>query len=286
MLVFLLILVGALAHATWNLLLKRSAASGPVFLWLTATGGFLVVAPIAVVLVAADPPAWPAFVLLALVSGALHVGYFASLQAGYRVGDVSVVYPLARGTGPLLSVALAIPFLHERPGPLVLAGAGAVVAGVVVIGLAGGRAHWRAARPGVLWGLLVGVTIAAYTLWDAHAVTVGALNPIVYNAGTSLAESLLLAPLAIRRRATVRALLRRYWWAVLVVSVLGSLSYILILFAMQLAPVSIVAPAREVSVVFVGLAGWLLFKEPHPAVRLTGAVVVLGGIGLLALARA
>jgi drug/metabolite transporter (DMT)-like permease len=138
----------------------------------------------------------------------------------------------------------------------------------------------------VLWGLLVGVTIAAYTLWDAHAVTVGALNPIVYNAGTNLAESLFLAPLAIRRRATVPELLRRYWWAVVVVSVLGSLSYILILFAMQLAPVSIVAPAREVSVVFVGLAGWLLFKEPHPAARLTGAVVVLAGIGLLALARA
>lgn len=285
MLVFLLILVGALSHATWNLLLKRSAASGPVFLWLTATGGFLVVVPIAIVLVLLDPPSWPGFALLALVSGALHVGYFASLQAGYRVGDVSVVYPLARGTGPLLSVVLAIPFLGERPDPLVLAGAAAVVVGVVVIGLAGGRAHWRAVRPGVLWGLLVGLTIAAYTLWDAHAVTVGALNPIVYNAGTSLAESLLLAPLALRRRVTVRDLLRRYWWAVLAVSVLGSLSYILILFAMQLAPVSIVAPAREISVVFVAVAGWLLFKEPHPVQRLTGAAVVVGGVALLAASR-
>lgn len=285
MLVFLLILVGALAHATWNLLLKRSAASGPVFLWLTATGGFLVVAPIAIVLVLDDPPAWPGFALLAFVSGVLHVAYFASLQAGYRVGDVSVVYPLARGTGPLLSVVLAIPFLGERPGPLVLAGAAAVVVGVVLIGLAGGRAHWRAVRPGVLWGLLVGLTIAAYTLWDAHAVTVGALNPIVYNAGTSLAESLLLAPLALRRRATVRVLLRRYWRAVLAVSVLGSLSYILILFAMQLAPVSIVAPAREISVVFVAIAGWLLFREPHPAQRLTGALVVVAGVALLAASR-
>ena len=137
----------------------------------------------------------------------------------------------------------------------------------------------------MLWGLIVGLTSARYTLWDAHAVTVGALNPIVYNAGTSLAESLLLAPLALRRRATVRDLLRRYWWAVLAVSVLGSLSYILILFAMQLAPVSIVAPAREISVVFVAVAGWLLFKEPHPMQRLTGAAVVVGGVALLAASR-
>jgi drug/metabolite transporter (DMT)-like permease len=156
---------------------------------------------------------------------------------------------------------------------------------VIVFGLAGGRAHWRDARAGVIWGLLIGVVIAAYTLWDAHAVTALALSPILLNAGTSTMEAALLAPVAIRRWSAVRTAWREHWRDVVVVSVLSPLSYIFVLFAMQLAPVSLVAPAREISVVFVGLAGWLLFKEPHPLARLSGAVVVLGGIVLLALAR-
>ena len=284
-LVILLIVAAGLAHATWNLVVKRSAVSGPPFVWLTAVGAAVVVVPVAVVIAILDPPSWPLLVVAAVVSGALQTAYFLTLQAGYRAGDVSVVYPLARGTGPLLAVLLAIALFGERPHALALVGAGAVVVGVIVIGLAGGRAHWRDARPGVMWGLLIGVVIAAYTLWDAHAVTALALSPILLNAGTSTMEAVLLAPVAIRRWSAVRTVWREHWRDVIVVSVLSPLSYILVLFAMQLAPVSIVAPAREISVVFVGLAGWLLFKEPHPVARLSGAVVVLGGIALLATAR-
>ena len=284
-LVILLIVAAGLAHAAWNLVVKRSSVSGPPFIWLTAVGAVAILVPIGVVVALFDPPSIPSLVLAAAVSGCLHVAYFLSLQAGYRAGDVSVVYPLARGTGPLLSVLFAIALFGERPHALALAGAGAVVVGVIVIGLAGGRAHWRHARPGVLWGLLIGVVIAAYTLWDAHAVTALALSPILLNAGTSTMEAVLLTPVAIRNWSAVRTVWREHWRDVVVVAVLSPLSYILVLFAMQLAPVSIVAPAREISVVFVGLAGWLLFKEPHPIARLSGAVVVLGGIALLAAAR-
>lgn len=285
MLVVGLVLVGAVAHATWNLVVKRSAVSGAPFVWLTSVGAAVVLIPAGVVAAILEPPSWPALALAATVSGALHVAYFLSLQAGYRAGDVSVVYPLARGTGPLLSVLLAIPLLGERPGPLVLAGAGAVVVGVVVIGLAGGRAGRRAATAGVWWGLAIGVVIAAYTLWDAHAVTALALSPVLVSAGTSAAQGVLMAPMAIRRRAAVRDVLRTHGRDVLLVSVLSPLSYILVLFAMRLAPVSVVAPAREVSVVIVGIAGWLLFKEPHPVARLSGAAVVLAGVALLAASR-
>jgi drug/metabolite transporter (DMT)-like permease len=284
-LVILLIVAAGLSHATWNLVVKRSAVSGAPFIWLTAVGAAVILVPIGVVVALLDPPSLPSLALAAAVSGCLHVAYFLSLQAGYRAGDVSVVYPLARGTGPLLSVLLAIALFGERPHPVALVGAGAVVVGVIVIGLAGGRAHWRAARPGVFWGLLIGVVIAGYTLWDAHAVTALALSPILLNAGTSTMEAVLLAPVAIRNWTTVRTVWREHWRDVVVVAVLSPLSYILVLFAMQLAPVSTVAPAREISVVFVGLAGWLLFKEPHPLARLTGAAVVLGGIALLAVAR-
>lgn len=284
-LVLLLILAGGLAHATWNLVVKRSAVSGPTFVWLTAVFAGVVLVPVGIVAAVIDPPSWSDLALAAAVSAILHVGYFLALQAGYRAGDVSVVYPLARGTGPLLSVVFAVVLFAERPGPLGFAGAAAVVVGVVVIGFAGGRANWRTARPGVLWGLLVGVLIAAYTLWDAHAVTALAISPILLNAGTSTLEAVLLTPVAVRRWDQVRATLRNHGKDVLVVAVLSPLSYILILFAMQLAPVSIVAPAREISVVFVALAGWLLFREPHPAARLSGAAVVVLGVALLAAAR-
>lgn len=284
-LVLLLILAGGLAHATWNLVVKRSAVSGPTFVWLTAVFAGVVLVPVGIVAAVIDPPSWSDLALAAAVSAILHVGYFLALQAGYRAGDVSVVYPLARGTGPLLSVVFAVVLFAERPGPIGFAGAAAVVVGVVVIGFAGGRANWRTARPGVLWGLLVGVLIAAYTLWDAHAVTALAISPILLNAGTSTLEAVLLTPVAVRRWDQVRATLRNHGKDVLVVAVLSPLSYILILFAMQLAPVSIVAPAREISVVFVALAGWLLFREPHPAARLSGAAVVVLGVALLAAAR-
>jgi drug/metabolite transporter (DMT)-like permease len=283
--VVLLVLVGALAHAAWNLVVKRAALGGPLFAWLTVVGTTMLLLPVGVVAAVVDPPSWPGLVLAAGVSGILHVAYFLSLQAGYRAADVSVVYPLARGTGPLLTVLLAVLLFGERPGVLGFAGAAVVVAGVLVIGLAGRRTAGARGRSGVLWGLLVGVVIAAYTLWDAHAVTALALSPVLVHAGTNAVEALVLTPVALRRRAAVRAVLREHWRDVLAVAVLSPLAYILVLFAMRLAPVSIVAPAREVSVVFVGLAGWLLFKEPHPLARLGGAVIVLAGVALLALSR-
>jgi drug/metabolite transporter (DMT)-like permease len=135
----------------------------------------------------------------------------------------------------------------------------------------------------VIRGLLVGVLIAAYTLWDASAVTVGGMPPVGLYWGSVVVQLLLTAWPALRQRQRTLATARSHWRAVLVVGVLSPLAYILILLAIQLAPVSIVAPAREVSVVLVSLAGWLLFREPHPVQRLLGAAIVLAGVAMLAL---
>lgn len=286
--VALLIAAGAVAHAAWNLVAKRASLSGPAFVWLTSIGAAVVTAPLAIVLAVLDPPPLGPLLLAIAVSGLIHTGYFLALQAGYRAGDVGVVYPLARGTGPLLSVIFAIVVFGERPGPLGLAGAGAIILGVVVIGLAGRTRGGATARAGVVWGLLTGVTIAAYTLWDANAVQSWGLAPVLLSGGTMAVEAALLTPLVLRSgrsRADAREVWRRHRWDVVAVSVLSPVAYILILQALQLAPVSIVAPGREASVVLVGLAGWLLFKEPHPARRLAGAAVVLVGVGLLAASR-
>lgn len=270
---------GALAHAAWNLVAKRASLSGVAFVWLTSVGAFIVTAPFAIWLWIQKPPDVGLFLAATAVSGLIHAAYFLALQRGYRAGDVGVVYPLARGTGPLLSVVFAIVLFGERPGTPALVGAAAVIAGVVIIGAAGRPAGGGSPRAGVLWGLGTGVTIAAYTLWDAHAVQVWGIDPVVQSSGTMAVEVILLTPLI--TRAKVSAVWRAHARDVAAVSVLSPLAYILILQALLIAPVSIVAPAREVSVVLVGLAGWLIFKEPHPVRRMLGAVIVLAGVALL-----
>lgn len=282
MIVALLVAGAAVAHATWNVTVKRTGATGVGYIWSGIVVGAIAFAPFGVHSLIESSVDLSRWAPLALVSGIMQVVYFLVLQRGYRLGDVSVVYPLARGTGPLLAVVLAMLLLGERPGLMALVGAVVVVIGVLVIGFAGGGGRAGNNRAGILYGLAVGVIIAVYTLWDAAAVTVFELPPLGFYWGSVVFQLVLLGVPAVRRWRSTIETARRHWVAVLLFGILGPLAYIMILFAIQLAPVSIVAPAREISVVLVGLAGWLMFREPNPAQRLAGAAVVIVGIALLA----
>lgn len=297
MLAALLIAGGALAHAAWNIILKAAPAGGIRFVGLTVVVGVVALAPLGAPSLTAELSVEPALAGLLVLSGLLHCGYFLLLQRAYAVADVSVVYPLARGTGPLLSVVAAVLVLGERPAPIALAGAGVVIAGVVVIGLAGARAsgdldasdasaaradaRGRRAR-GLLLGSAVGTLIAGYTLLDAIAVTIADLDPLGYFWGSLVVQLLILSPSLLARPRSTAATLRPHVRAVLAVGILSPLAYVLVLAAYAYAPVAIVAPAREASVVLVALAGWLLFREPHPVPRLVGSAIVLAGVALLA----
>jgi len=285
LLVVLLVAGAAIVHATWNVVIKRAGTSGVGFIWASFAVGAVVFAPFGIwslIDSGAHIGHWLGF---AAVSGALQVAYFLLLQRGYAVGDVSVVYPLARGTGPLLSVVLAVVLLGERPGPITVLGAVVVVTGVMTIGFAGGRAGAANNRAGVVFGLVIGVLIAGYTLWDATAVTLGELPAVGLYWGSVVFQTLLLAPAALMSTTGRAQIVAAPRVPAATVGVLAPLGYILVLLAVQLAPVSVIAPAREVSVVLVGLAGWLFFREPHPVQRLIGAAVVLLGVGLLATAQ-
>jgi len=279
MIVVALVAGAALAHAAWNLAIKRAGTSGAGFLWLAFLVGTVLYAPFGITSLAAEGVDLLRLLPLAAVSGLLQLAYFLLLQRGYRLGDVSVVYPLARGTGPLLAVLFAVLLFGETPTWFGIAGALIVVAGVVLIGLTGTRVN----RIGVLYGLAVGVLIATYTIWDAHAVLNERMPPVGYYWASLVVQTVLFAVPALRRPAETWTVARRHPWGILIVGLLSPLAYVLILLAFQLAPVSLVAPAREVSVVLVALGGWLLFREPHPLKRILGSLVVLAGVALLSL---
>ena len=295
-LAIVLVLAGACTHASWNLAAKGQATTGPVFVWLSGLVSALVLTPVALVMIIRHPPSLASVMFGGAISGLIHTVYFLLLQLGYRSGDVSIVYPLARGTGPLLSVLGAVLIFGERPGPVGLIGAGVLIGGVLIISLAGSRG--AEVRPSaVISGLATGVAIAGYTLWDSRAVSKVArgglgLEPVVQQWASCLMLVLALTPIAAVRThhtpdrliGSARRILSRSGRAVFVVGVGSPLAYILILYAFRLAPVALVAPGRECSVVLVSLAGWLWLHEPNPRPRLVGAAVVLVGIVLLALA--
>ncbi|HEX4223454.1 MAG TPA: DMT family transporter, partial [Pseudonocardiaceae bacterium] len=208
----------------------------------------------------------------------LHVGYGVILQRGYTVGDMSVVYPLARGTGPLLSVIVAVLLFGEHPGAVGLLGVGAVLLGVCVISInpSGGTGKPRLAS--VAYGVLTGAAIAGYTLWDDRAVTVWAIPPILYFAAGSVLQSAMLTPYALANKPDIARLWQAHRREILIVAVLSPLAYLFVLFAMRTTPVSVVAPVRELSIVIGSLVAWRVLREPNPVRRLAGAVIVLSGI--------
>lgn len=314
-----LVVAAALIHASWNLWMKRAGTGGGMaFVWGTSAVAAVVFAPFAWLAgafsgAASDPIAptaataavaaaaagtaavapataamagWsPGIWLAAAVSVIVHSAYFRVLQRGYGAGDLSIVYPVARGTGPLLASVAAILLLDEPAGPATFAGLGLVVAGTFTI--AGGGAIFKAGasptiRRGLLWGGATGVLIATYTVNDGRAVAALGADPLVYYWAVCVGQSLLLAPWVMRTIPAWRAVLAGSWRVVLGVGVLSPISYLLVLEAMRLAPVSLVAPARELSMLVAALAGATLLREGQLGRRLAGSALIAAGVALLA----
>ena len=275
-------LLAALTHASWNISAKVAAESRH-FVWLFSAGSVLVYGPVVVAVVIVERPVFEVHHWLALAAtSVLHLLYSLSLQTGYRHSDLSVVYPIARGTGPLLSFIGAGLLLGEAPTALSIAGMLLIVGGILLVaGLVGH--HRRAPRVGVFYGLLTGALIAAYTLNDGWAVKVLLISPFLIDFTGNLFRMVVLAPRAWRDRAAVAREAKTYRKPVIVVSVLGPLGYILVLYAMRLAPVSHVAPARELSTLVGAWFGSRLLREDSGPWRIVGAALIVAGVISLAL---
>jgi drug/metabolite transporter (DMT)-like permease len=280
-----LVLLAACLHATWNYAAKTSGGGLP-FVCVSNLIGLSCYVPAVSIYVWWWHPHLPPEAWLAIAgSGIIKTVYSLLLQRAYRSGDFSLIYPLARGTGPLLSATAAITLFGERPTPIALAGGAIIV--LSVFQLTGGaalfhqsRAHLRTAAK---FGLASGLCIAGYTVWDQRAVSHLNLPPVLYDCGTSVVMGLLIAPFAWRRRDEVAIEWRTHRRQAATVGVLGATGYVLILTAMKFTPVSYIAPAREISVVIGAFFGARFLKEADSRRRIAAAAAMAVGIVALAL---
>ena len=286
-----LVLVAAMLHALWNVAAKK-AGGNHHFALISVLITCVLWAPVALWFGLHEWLRWGVreWAVL-LVSAVVHVLYFTVLLTGYRKADLSVVYPVARGSGPLLAAAAAVLLLGERLSALGTAGVIAVCTGVFLV--AGGPALWRqshdaARRPrtlaGLRWGALTGALIASYTVIDGYAVKVLLIGPVLVDYVGNLLRVPILLPAALRDLPGLRRAWRGQWRYALVVATLGPLAYVLVLYAVTMAPLSHVAPAREVSMLFAAMLGGRLLGESDRGLRFVGAACMAAGVVALATA--
>ena len=280
-----LTLVGSVAHAAWNLLASRAhTEDSGLFVWVYSVLSLVLLAPAALVAVLLGAQLSWTLVSAAAVSALFHTAYAVSLQAAYSRSDLNVTYPVARGLGPVLAAGFAVAVLGERLGPLGWLGVALITLGVAVVSTGAAAAPSRLRQSaGLRWGLVIAAAIAAYTLWDAHAVATLGVDPLTYYAVGGAWMVLVLSVGCAGRLGGAGPLLRRHWRTGVAVAVLSPLAYVLVLVALTLAPVSVVAPLRSTSIVVGSLVAWWWFDEAHGGRRLAGAAVVTAGVAALVL---
>lgn len=281
----LLVVIAASIHATWNLLAKQ-ARDRLAFLWLGIGAGLVVYLPAAAWVAVNDPPD-PRGLVLVIFSGIANACYYYSLSRMYQ-HDFSLTYPMARGSSPVLVTLVSVLFLREPLSPGGVAGIALVVFGIMFLQVRRDEAgRWRWPLVQALRGeagkaaLVTAVTIAAYSLIDKHGVAY--VNPVLYLWLSQLVVFLIFSPRMLARRGEVAAELKRSRRSVSVVAVGQSLAYILVLFAMRIAPVAYVVPAREVSTLVGASLGVILLHEPFPLAKFAGAGFIVAGVILIAL---
>lgn len=282
-----LVLLSALCHVTWNLLLKRSG-NQEVFAWALLIAGSVMLAPLAAVLFWFHPIGMPGWWFVAATM-ALHVLYFFLLGRAYSRGDLSLVYPVARGIGPMFVPIMAVLILAETVALPAAAGIVLIIVGIFIVSW-WGRFAEVIAQPSLLlrgagigYAILTGLVITVYTLVDKQGVE--HVQPFLYMYFLILGSGAGLAPYILRSYGLPPVL--REWrenaWPILASGLLVFVAYGLVLTAFSLSRVSYIAPAREVGIVVSVVMGALLLKEPFGRGRFLGSAFIVAGLALIAL---
>jgi drug/metabolite transporter (DMT)-like permease len=274
--VFLAVLSAALCHAGWNALIK--VGLDPLSTTtLIVTGSALVslvFLPITGMPAAASAP-W------LIASMIVHVLYFAALAEAYRTGDLGQVYPIARGSAPLMTAVASLVFVGEYLSVFSWAGIFTLAAGVLLLSARGGRELAHIDRRGVGFAFLTALTICTYSVVDGIGAR-ASLNPASYVLWLFIGTAFALLPYALWRdgRQVIPAM-GRFWRRGLAGGALQTISYGIVLWAMTLAPIAIVASLRETSVLFGSLIGIIVLKEPVRANRIAAAMLIVSGLILI-----
>jgi drug/metabolite transporter (DMT)-like permease len=272
-LVTALVLGSALLHASWNAIIK-SSRDVMLDTALVAAGAGLLALPLIACFALPARASWPYLG----ASAAIHIAYFSTLVAAYRLGDLGHAYPLMRGTAPLLVALFGVALLDEHPSATMWLGILLISAGILSLGLLQrGRAH----RGATLWALANAAIIASYTLVDGTGVRLSGA-PASYVAWLFWLQGLLFVTLvALLRQRAAWAYAARNWQRGFGGGLCLISAYGIVLWAMTQAPVAAVAALRETSVIFAALLGRLFLKEPFGRQRLIAACAVALGVAAL-----
>jgi drug/metabolite transporter (DMT)-like permease len=285
----LLVVISAFAHASWNLLAKRSTTPELANWWM-ATSGAVIMLPVAVVILLLNAPPAIGWVFIAGTIG-LHIMYYFTLGRAYRYGDLSIVYPVARGLGLTLIPIFGITLLGESMTLMAGVGAAFILTGIITVGL---NAHSPEGlrRPitkilrdkGVLFALATGVLIGSYSVLDKRGVA--HVTPVLYmfflTAGGALGSLALIH--RNYSRVQFKAEMQMHWKPIVAGGLLQFLAYVLVLSALRLSSVSYVGPFRELAIGIGVVLGALVLKERVTRGRALGAASVVLGALIIALA--
>ena len=272
--VLTLVLLAAVAHAGWNALVKASGERGAIFCVLLLTGGAFGLMAIAVLPLPA-PEAWFYLFLSAIV----HYGYYGFLLLAYRYGDLSHVYPLARGSAPLMVAGGAWIMAGEALGTMGIAGLVLASGGIMSLAFENGVPRNHAAKA-VFFAIGTGMLIAAYTVVDGLGVRASGA-PISYIAWLNVMEAVPISLWLLARRPLAFAgLTGRSWRQGIFGGVMAMMAYGLVIYALSLGAMAHVSALRETSVLFAALIGTLILRESavSPGRRIVAAALVSIGI--------
>jgi drug/metabolite transporter (DMT)-like permease len=272
--VFAAVLVGALAHASWNALIKGVALDPLSTTTLICIGS-------AIVSLAALPfvgnPAWASWPWL-VASLVIHLVYFAALAEAYRAGDLGQVYPIARGSAPLMTATATTVFIGEKLSALGWAGIIVLVAGVFLLSFKGGRDLAKIDRRAVGYALLTAVCICGYSVIDGIGARVSG-NSLGYVLWLFITTPLVVVPYALYRDGIgIFPAMTRYWRRGLTGGGFQIVSYGISLWAMTIVPIAIVATLRETSVLFGAVIAVVILKEPLRPIRIAAALLIVCGL--------
>lgn len=272
-----IVLLAALLHAIWNAFVKIGEDRLIVMAMFNITGLIMGWAVIPFVGLPA-PAAWP----FIIASSVLHTGYYFFLIRAYDHGDLSQIYPLARGASPIL-IALGAAFAAgEWLNTQAIIGLGVACAGIISLAFEKGL-PWRHNTRAVLFALGTSLFIAAYTLTDGTGVRVAG-EPLAYIAWLIALDGIpLIIYTAWTRRTKLSAALHRHWRIGSAAGLASTAAYGLVIWAMALAPMAMVSAVRETSVIFAALIGAVILRERFGLVRGVATVLVVAGVCMLQL---